>query len=188
MGGSASLSRSQEIVLTGHSTADRQLRLVIRRLDVTLSSSPRCQALALDRRQMTNSELTSDVRAFLDDYNEAFASIDGHRIADLYHLPTVTMRGDGSIHCFQSRAELATFFQGVADTYQRDGYAGGRFDDLHVSPIGSRSALATLDWKMARGDGSLIRKWRQSYNLVRGDSGWRILVSTFHLPDAVPAA
>ena len=30
---------------------------------------------------MTSSELTSDVRAFLDNYNEAFASIDGHRIA-----------------------------------------------------------------------------------------------------------
>ena len=137
---------------------------------------------------MTNSELTSDVRAFLDDYNEAFASIDGDRIAALYHLPTVTMRGDGSIHCFQSRAELASFFQGVADTYQRDGYAGGRFDDLQVSPIGGRSALATLNWKMARGDGSLIREWRQSYNLVRVIPGWRILVSTFHLPDAVPAA
>ena len=137
---------------------------------------------------MTGSELTSDVRAFLDHYNEAFASLNGHRIAALYHLPAVTVRGDGSIHCLQSREELARFFQGVADTYQRDGYVGGRFDDLQVSPIGGRSALATLNWKMARGDGSLIREWRQSYNLVRVIPGWRILVSTFHVPGEVPAA
>ena len=97
------------------------------------------------------------------------------------------MRGDGSIHSLQSREELARFFQGVADNYQKDGYAGGRFDELQVSPIGGRSALATMDWQMLRRDGSLIREWRQSYNLVREGSGWQILVSTFHVPRAVTA-
>ena len=33
---------------------------------------------------MTSSELRSDVRAFLDEYNEAFASNNGHRIAALF--------------------------------------------------------------------------------------------------------
>ena len=137
---------------------------------------------------MTHAELTSDVRAFFEAYNEAFASFDGHRIATLYHLPTMTVRGDGSVHCLRSREELARFFQGVADTYRSDGSAGSRFEELQVGPIGGRSALATLDWKMLRSDGSLIREWRQSYNLVRVGSGWQILVSTFHLPSAAPAA
>ena len=136
---------------------------------------------------MTDSELMSDVRAFLDKYLDAFDSIDGQRIAALFHIPAVTMRGDGSIHSLQSRQELASFFQGVADTYQKDGYAGGRFEELQVSPIGGRSALATLDWVMLRRDGSFIRKWRQSYNLVRVDSGWQILVSTFHVARAATA-
>ena len=133
---------------------------------------------------MTNSDLTSDVRAFFENYKDAFDSIDGQRIAALYHIPTVTMRGDGSIHSFQSLEELARFFQGVADNYQKDGYAGGRFEGLQVSPIGGRSVLATMDWEMLRRDGSLIRRWRQSYNLVRVGSGWQILVSTFHVPRA----
>jgi ketosteroid isomerase-like protein len=136
---------------------------------------------------MTDSELTSDVRAFFDRYKDAFDAIDGQRIAALYHIPTVTMRGDGSIHSLQSRQELARFFQGVADDYQKDGYAGGRFDELQVSSIGGRSALATMDWQMQRRDGSLIRKWRQSYNLVRAGTGWQILVSTFHVPRAAAA-
>jgi len=75
----------------------------------------------------------------------------------------------------------------VADDYQKDGYAGGRFDELQVSSIGGRSALATMDWQMQRRDGSLIRKWRQSYNLVRAGTGWQILVSTFHVPRAAAA-
>lgn len=137
---------------------------------------------------MSDSQLASEVRAFFDKYNEAFASIDGQRIAALYHIPTVTMRGDGSIHCLQSREELARFFQGVADMYQKDGYSTGLFSDLQVSPIGGRSALATMDWELLRRDGSLIRKWRQSYNLAKTALGWQILVSTFHLPIAPPAA
>lgn len=130
---------------------------------------------------MADPALTSEIRTFLEEYNTAFASIDGGRIAALYHMPTVTMRGDGSIHCLQSREELARFFQGVADTYYQDGYRGGRFKNLEVVPIGGRSALATLDWEMQRGDGSVIREWRQSYNVVRIGNVWQILVSTFHV-------
>jgi len=136
---------------------------------------------------MTDPDLTSDVRAFFETYQEAFDSIDGQRIAALYCIPAVTMRADGSIHILQSRDELARFFQGVADTYQRDGYAGGRFEEFQVTPIGGRSALVTMEWVMLRRDGSLIRKWRQSYNLVRAGSAWQILVSTFHVARAATA-
>jgi ketosteroid isomerase-like protein len=130
---------------------------------------------------MADPALTQEVRGFFEQYTEAFDSIDGNRIAALYCMPTVTMRGDGSIHCLQSREELARFFQGVADTYHRDGYRSGSFKNLQVTPIGARSALATLDWELRRMDGSIIRQWRQSYNVVRVAGGWRILVSTFHV-------
>lgn len=130
---------------------------------------------------MTDAALDGEIRDFFKRYNDAFLAIDGNRIAALYYMPTLTMRGDGSIHCLQSREELARFFQGVADGYYRDGWRGGDFKDLQVTPIGGRSALATLGWEMRRADGSLIREWRQSYNLVRIGSGWQILVSTFHV-------
>ncbi len=130
---------------------------------------------------MADPELTDEIRGFFEEYAEAFDSIDGNCIAALYHMPTVTMRGDGSIHCLQSREELARFFQGVADTYYKDGYRSGRFKDLQVTPIGERSALATMDWELQRADGSVIRAWRQSYNVVRVGNGWQILVSTFHV-------
>jgi hypothetical protein len=109
-------------------------------------------------------------RAFFDKYKDAFDSIDGQRIAALYHIPTVTMRGDGSIHSLQSRQELARFFQGVADNYQKDGYAGGRFDELQVSPIGGRSAWRRWIGRCCDATPVFIRKWRQSYNLVRDGS------------------
>lgn len=130
---------------------------------------------------MTDHPLTDEIRGFFQTYNTTFASMDGGRIAALYSAPTITMRADGSIHCLQSREELAQFFGNVVDTYQRDGYHSGRFKNLEVASIGGRSAVATMDWELLRGDGSVLRGWRQSYNLVRGEGGWRILVSTFHV-------
>ena len=130
---------------------------------------------------MPKRTMVSEIQAFFEEYTRAFETFDGNRIAALYHAPTVTMRGDGSIHCLQSRDDLAKVFQGVADTYYKDGYRSGTFNNLQVLPIGERSALATMDWDQRRGDGTLIKEWRQSYNVVRIGDGWQILVSTFHV-------
>ena len=124
--------------------------------------------------------LEAEMTAFLNQYNETFATYDGDQIAGLYCVPTITMRGDGSIHCFQSREEIARFFQRVVDTYRGEGAQSGTMHDLEVVPIGERSALATVTWKNRRPDGSVARQFRNSYNVVRFDEGWRILASTGH--------
>src|SRR5262245_17469706 len=121
-----------------------------------------------------------DVQAFLETYTKAFLSVDGAGIAVLYHVPCLTVRADGSVHCPQSREELQSFFQKVADTYHQEGCRGWRYADLEAVALGSTSALASLTWKMLREDGSIIRRWRQSYNLLRRDQEWKILASTFH--------
>ena len=129
---------------------------------------------------MTDQTLVEEVRGFFEIYATTFASIDGAAIAKLYHTPCVTARADGSVLCLQSREELQTFFQKVADGYYREGFRGGPFANLDVVAIGTRSALATLDWEMLRADKTVIRRWRQSYNLLRAGTEWRILASTFH--------
>ena len=128
--------------------------------------------------------LEVEISDFLNHYNETFATYDGDKIAALYCTPTISVRGDGSIHSFQSRDELKRFFQGVVDTYRGEGAKAGTMHDLAVVPIGERSALATVTWKNLRPDGSVARQWRQSYNLVRFTEGWRILAATFHLSAA----
>jgi hypothetical protein len=131
---------------------------------------------------MPEQPLTDQISKFFEDYHRTFNGADGASIAMFYHVPSVTLRGDGSTHCFRSREELASFFQGVAEGYNREGNAGGGgFYNLAVQPIGGRSALATMDWQLMRADGSLFRQWRQSYNLLRADGRWQIFVATFHV-------
>jgi uncharacterized protein (TIGR02246 family) len=121
------------------------------------------------------------VEAFLEQYIAAFNARDGARIAAMYNVPCVTMRADGSIHAFTSRDEIQAFFQRLAETYYRDGCRGWHYSNLEVTPLGTRSVIATMDWEMRREDASAIRRWRQSYHLVAGDGGLRVLASTIHL-------
>jgi hypothetical protein len=78
--------------------------------------------------------LADEIRPFLEMDGREFDSADGTRIAKLYHAPCVTMRGEGSIHFFQSQEDLTRFFQGVADPYRKDGYRTGRVSNLEVRP------------------------------------------------------
>ena len=125
--------------------------------------------------------LPGEVAGFFDAFVEAFSSFSGARIATRYVVPGVALRGDGSIQCLQSREEVERFFQAAVDAYHRDGCRGIRFKDLGVVPMGGRSVQGTVTWELLREDGSVLRHWRQSYNLVRVEAGWQILASTYHV-------
>ena len=101
--------------------------------------------------------LDDELRDFFAAYMAAFEAVDGTRIAALYHEPTLTLRGDGSVHCLHSREELARFFQGVVDAYAREGTRAWSYADLEVRSLGGRSALATMKWAMRGADGGVMR-------------------------------
>jgi ketosteroid isomerase-like protein len=130
---------------------------------------------------MSEQAQSDQINKFFEDYTRTFDERDGAAISMFYHVPSLTMRADMSTHCFQSREEVATFFQAVSDSYAREGNQGGRFCNLVVQSIGARSALATLEWQLKRLDGTVVREWRQSYNLIRPDDRWQIFVSTIHV-------
>jgi hypothetical protein len=130
---------------------------------------------------MPDQPQTSEINKFFSDYTRLFDARDGATIATYYHAPSISMRADASVHIFQTPLELQLFFQAVAEKYYAEGQRGSRYVNLDVKPIGSKSVLATMDWQMLREDGSTIRAWRQSYNLIRPDGRWQILVSTIHV-------
>jgi hypothetical protein len=99
----------------------------------------------------------------------------------LFHEPFVTVRGDGGVKLFQSRGETRKFFETVADAWRREGYHRFTTTNFEVMPMGRLSRLVTFDWEMLRADGSLLRKWRQSYQLILIQSEWKVLSSTFHV-------
>jgi hypothetical protein len=119
---------------------------------------------------------------------EAYRSVwletrDGQRIANFYHAPCLTLRGDGSFVWLEDHDKAAQFFHTVADTYYRQGWEKIEFRDLAAEPLGSRSILATTTWQASNSAGALLKKWRQSYNLCRFGETWLIVLATIHTSD-----
>jgi len=145
------------------------------------SDHPGVQRLGIFAGRMNDRALPDEIAGFFDDFVEAFKSFSGARIATRYAVPGIALRADGSVQCLQTREEVERFFQAAVDSYHRDGCRGIRFKDLDVVPMGSRSVLGTVTWELLREEGSALRQWRQSYNLVRVEAGWQILASTYHI-------
>ena len=126
------------------------------------------------------SALLDEVHAFFRAYAQAFAAEEFDAVASLHHVPCVKVHGDGRVECLSSPDEVSAFFRRLLETYRGRGHADARFLDVEAVPIGSQAALASLTWEQRRADGAVYRRFRRSYNLVRGPSGWRILLATAH--------
>jgi ketosteroid isomerase-like protein len=84
---------------------------------------------------MTANSLIAEISSYYKAYADAFHARSGTQIADFYCTPCISMRGDASIHCFQSRPETEKFFQGVADTYYEEGLRRSEIKNLEVVSI-----------------------------------------------------
>jgi hypothetical protein len=121
------------------------------------------------------------IKFLLEKYQKAFDTADAAAIADCYHEPCITIRGDGSFHLLEDRASTGRFLADVANSYRKEGMDSGKYSNLEILTMGTKCALATVDWQLLRSDGSVIRKWRQSYNVIDMDGTCRFYVSTFHV-------
>jgi ketosteroid isomerase-like protein len=130
---------------------------------------------------ITGYQTEQDVASFFDGYAAAFDQRDWPAFVALLHEPVLTVRADGSVKCLQSRAEARHFFETVADSWKNEGYRRFVASNFELTPIGRTSLLATLDWTMIRGDGTVLRTWRQSYQLLQVQGNWQVLTFTYHV-------
>jgi hypothetical protein len=123
---------------------------------------------------------------FFERYRNDFDKCDWDAFSSLFHEPFITVRGDGSVHLLQSRAATRQFFEMVSAGWRREGYSRCATANFEVMSLGKFSALVTFDWDLLRQDGSSLRNWRQSYQLIDVGDGWKVLASTFHASQPVP--
>lgn len=121
-----------------------------------------------------------EAQAFFGCYRSEFDSSNWEAFTSRFQVPFVTIRGDGSVHYLQSHGEVRRFFEAVAAAWRQEGYERFTTANFEATPLGKFSSLVTFDWEMLRKDGSLVKTWRQSYQLIDVRSEWKVLVSTFH--------
>lgn len=130
---------------------------------------------------MTPPELESAARTFFDEFVVAFGTFDGSAVAARYVAPYLAFHARGRAESFQSRDEIAIYFQHVLDAYRDGGCRACRHSDLAVVPIGTESLLASVTWELLAEGGAVLERWRESYNLHRSEGGLRVFASTDHV-------
>ncbi len=126
-------------------------------------------------------DLRAELTSFFDEFVDAFRAFDGRLIARRYAAPYMAMHADESGQVFATREEIGAYFQRVVDAYREQGCRSCRYGDLDATPLGERSALATVTWDLLLESGAVLSSWRESYNLVRTANGLRIFASVDHV-------
>lgn len=124
--------------------------------------------------------LVSQAQAFFDRYARDFDLPAWPAFSAHYCEPAFSVRADGSVAVLGTRSAVAEFFSGVWATWRQEGYSRFAISNLSATPVGGQSALVTLTWHLLREDGTQIRQWNQSYQLLQVGGAWKVLSSTFH--------
>lgn len=130
---------------------------------------------------VTDKALLTEIAAFFDDFVQAFPSFDGKKIAERYAAPYLALNGEGVLTLLPTQADIASYFQTVLDNYAAQGCRSCKYLELEVLAVGGQSAMGTVTWEMLGQNGKVLSSWRESYNFMRTENGWRIFSSTDHV-------
>src|SRR5690554_3985942 len=106
------------------------------------------------------------VKEFFQDFVAVFSSFDGDRVATKFSFPYMA-KGPGDVcHVFDSRIQLAEYFQSYLDEYYSQGCRECRYSNLSLNWLGSESVVASVTWNLADTSGATVISWSESYMLT----------------------
>ena len=141
----------------------------------------KASVLALFPRPFFSRLMTTEtIETFFQKYASAAEAMDAEALASMHYTPCIKVHGDGRIECLHTHENIRAFFEELRTKYAERDHGHSRRSDLLETPIGSAAVLASLTWEQFRKNGTLYRRFRRSYNLVRIGSNWKILVAIAH--------
>jgi hypothetical protein len=126
--------------------------------------------------------LMQDMIDFFKRYQSEFDQQNWASFAALFHEPAMSVRADGSVMVIPTHADGARLYASVSIAWRAEGYARFKTENFEVLALGQDSRLVSFDWLMLSNEGELIRRWRQSYQVIRTKNDWQVFTSTFHKP------
>jgi hypothetical protein len=121
--------------------------------------------------------MPNDVRKFFEEYRDAFNRLDGEAVARLYAVPSGIAQ-DGKYEHWPSLDPIKNNMVALCNLYRERGYESASFMPGAFLPQGDDFAIADLQWRIEWGAGREPWQFNTTYNLVRTQNGWRILLCT----------
>ncbi|MBE0547141.1 MAG: DUF4440 domain-containing protein [Rubrivivax sp.] len=128
--------------------------------------------------------MPKDLRQFFETYRDAFNSLQGDAVAELYAEPSGIAQGGVYAH-WPSRAPVAENMNALCDLYRKKGYAKADFEPVACINQGDQYAVADLRWRIEWNDGQEPWQFNTTYNMVRTPQGWRVLLCTAYTEDTL---
>jgi hypothetical protein len=116
------------------------------------------------------------IRKFFEAYRDAFNRLDGEAVARLYAVPSGIAQ-DGKYEHWDSFDPIRKNMIALCKLYHDRGYRGASFDVDTFLAQGEDFAVADLRWRIDW-DGAEPWRFNTTYNLLRTDAGWRVLLCT----------
>src|SRR5262245_18563554 len=121
-----------------------------------------------------------DVTKFIESYRDSFGRGAG-AVAELYAEPCLIV-GTGGVRLNPTRHDTEKFLAEEDASHRSRDFTRIDIFALDVQPLGAGGALATVRWGYVGACEELFGKATLSYNLLRQDGVWKILVETVHEP------
>ncbi len=124
-----------------------------------------------------------EVSQFFDDYRALFNRLDGNAVANRWHIPSGITHAaqtgrDAALTWWTEDAPMRKNMNALCDVYRNTGYDHAEYAMESFVPMGERHAFALLHWTLKRHDGSLLQSFRTGYNLMRTESGPKVILVT----------
>ena len=130
----------------------------------------------------------TETQQFLETYRDAFNRLDGHAVADLWHVCSgITDSGAGGGETSSARltwwpddAPMRANHVALCEVYRQADYGRADFVIEAQVPLGKAHAFAHVHWTLQRRDGSLLQHFHTGYQLMCTAQGPRVLLAVAH--------
>jgi hypothetical protein len=142
---------------------------------------------ALWRVAERTQSMSPEILAFFESYRAAFDALDGDAVARLYAVPSGIASDTGYMH-WSSFEPIRANMAAQCALYRDNGYARARFEPRHFIDQGERSAVVDVRWYIERSTNRPPWQFDTTYNLVKTQEGWRVLLCTAYSERRLNAA
>lgn len=121
--------------------------------------------------------LPHEIHAFFEAYRDAFNALDGDAVAALYAEPSGIAQ-DGIYTHWPDPASTTQNMVALCALYRDKGYVHADFTPGVFIDQGPSHAVVDVTWRITWSAGQAPWCFRTTYNLMRTDQGWRVVLCT----------
>jgi hypothetical protein len=121
--------------------------------------------------------MPTEIRQFFERYRDAFNSLDGEAVARLYAVPSGIAQDRQYTH-WPEFEPIRDNMVALCGLYRERGYVAAEFQPGAFMQQGDNYAIADLSWQIKWSTDAAPWQFSTTYNLVRGEEGWRVLLCT----------